>query len=127
MRISDWSSDVCSSDLDAAERGATIATHTEVTRLTREAGGWLITAHDRTFRARALVNAAGPFVLDLLHDAHQPTERRMRFVRGSHIVVPKLFDHGFAYFFQLPDGRIFFAVPYERDFTLIGPKIGRPH
>src|SRR3546814_15426785 len=83
MRISDWSPDVCSSYL-----------------LTREAGGWLITAHDRTFRARALVNAAGPFVLDLLHDAHQPTERRMRFVRGSHIVVPKLFDHGFAYFFQ---------------------------
>ena len=106
--------------LDAAERGATIETHTEVTRLTREDRGWLITAHDRTFRARAVVNAAGPFVLDLLHDAHQPTERRMRFVRGSHIVVPKLFDHGFAYFFQLPDGRIFFAVPYERDFTLIG-------
>ncbi|RIA36825.1 homodimeric glycerol 3-phosphate dehydrogenase (quinone) [Hephaestia caeni] len=106
--------------LDAAERGATIETHTEVTRLAREDGGWLITAHDRTFRARALVNAAGPFVLDLLHDAHQPTERRMRFVRGSHIVVPRLFDHSFAYFFQLPDGRIFFAVPYERDFTLIG-------
>src|SRR3546814_7141744 len=73
-----------------------------------------------SFRARALVNAAGPFVLDLLHDAHQPTERRMRFVRGSHIVVPKLFDPGFAYFFQFPDGRIFFAVPYERDFMLIG-------
>ena len=44
----------------------------------------------------------------------------MRLVRGSHIVVRKLFDHDFAYFFQLPDGRIFFAIPYERDFTLIG-------
>jgi glycerol-3-phosphate dehydrogenase len=44
----------------------------------------------------------------------------MRLVRGSHIVVPRLFDHDFAYFFQLPDGRIFFAIPYERDFTLIG-------
>jgi glycerol-3-phosphate dehydrogenase len=41
-------------------------------------------------------------------------------VRGSHIVVPKLFDHPFAYFFQLPDGRLLFAIPYERDFTLIG-------
>jgi glycerol-3-phosphate dehydrogenase len=47
-------------------------------------------------------------------------ERAMRLVRGSHIVVRKLFDHSFAYFFQLPDGRIFFAIPYERDFTLIG-------
>ena len=44
----------------------------------------------------------------------------MRLVRGSHIVVRKLFDHPYAYFFQLPDGRIFFAIPYERDFTLIG-------
>jgi glycerol-3-phosphate dehydrogenase len=44
----------------------------------------------------------------------------MRLVRGSHIVVPALFDHPYAYFFQLPDGRIFFAIPYERDFTLIG-------
>jgi glycerol-3-phosphate dehydrogenase len=44
----------------------------------------------------------------------------MRLVRGSHIVVRRLFDHDYAYFFQLPDGRIFFAIPYERDFTLIG-------
>ena len=44
----------------------------------------------------------------------------MRLVRGSHIVVRKLFDHPYAYFFQLADGRIFFAIPYERDFTLIG-------
>src|SRR3546814_10414305 len=44
----------------------------------------------------------------------------MRRVRGSHIVVRKLFEHDYAYFFQLPDGRIFFAIPYERDFTLIG-------
>ncbi|MCM8729929.1 glycerol-3-phosphate dehydrogenase [Hephaestia sp. GCM10023244] len=111
--------------LDAAERGAQIETHTEVTQVARDGGSWRIAARAadgarRTFHARALVNAAGPFVLDLLNDAHQPTERRMRFVRGSHIVVPKLFDHGFAYFFQLPDGRIFFAIPYERDFTLIG-------
>ena len=44
----------------------------------------------------------------------------MRLVQGSHIVVPKLFDHDCAYIFQRPDGRIFFAIPYERDFTLIG-------
>jgi glycerol-3-phosphate dehydrogenase len=44
----------------------------------------------------------------------------MRLVRGSHIVVRKLFEHDYAYFFQLPDGRIFFAIPYERGFTLVG-------
>src|SRR3546814_13878282 len=56
----------------------------------------------------------------LLHRAHGETDRHMRLVRGSHIVVPRLFDHGFAYFFQLPAGRIFFALPYEREFTLLG-------
>src|SRR3546814_6617711 len=66
------------------------------------------------------VNAAGPAVLDLLRRADAEPDHRMRLVRGSHIVVRKLFEHDYAYFFQLPDGRIFFAIPYERDFTLIG-------
>jgi glycerol-3-phosphate dehydrogenase len=105
---------------DAADRGADVRTHAEVTSLTRDADGWTIATPAESFRARVVVNAAGPSVLDLLDRAHQPTGRRLRLVRGSHIVVPRLFDHDFAYFFQLPDGRIFFAIPYQRDFTLIG-------
>lgn len=105
---------------DAADRGAEVRTRCEVTALAREGDVWRITAGGETFRARAVVNAAGPRVLDLLGRAGEPTTQRMRLVRGSHIVVRKLFDHPFAYFFQLPDGRIFFAIPYEEDFTLIG-------
>ncbi|MDI1295929.1 MAG: glycerol-3-phosphate dehydrogenase [bacterium] len=110
---------------DAADRGATIRTRTEVVQLDRQDGLWAITTRSpdgvaQRFQARALVNATGPSVLALLDRAHQPSAKHMRLVRGSHIVVPRLFDHGFAYFFQLPDGRIFFAIPYERDFTLIG-------
>ena len=105
---------------DAANRGATVRTRCEVTALRREGTVWEIEAGGETFRARAVVNAAGPAVLDLLHRAGLPPQQKMRLVRGSHIVVRKLFDHDFAYFFQLPDGRIFFAIPYERDFTLIG-------
>ena len=44
----------------------------------------------------------------------------MRLVKGSHIVVPRLFPHRFAYIFQNTDRRIVFAIPYEHDFTLIG-------
>ncbi|BAV64800.1 glycerol-3-phosphate dehydrogenase [Sphingobium cloacae] len=110
---------------DAADRGAAIRPRTEVTRLDREGGYWTLHARlpsgaSGSFRARVVVNATGPAVLDLLARADQPTGRHMRLVRGSHIVTPRLFVHGFAYFFQLPDGRIFFAIPYERDFTLIG-------
>lgn len=105
---------------DAADRGADVWTRCRVTALRREAGGWAIEAGGEQFRARAVVNAAGPAVLDVLAAAHERPDYAMRLVRGSHIVVPKLFDHSFAYFFQLPDARIFFAIPYERDFTLIG-------
>lgn len=110
---------------DAADRGAQIMTRMEVTRLTRTEGGWSVRAADRggkvhDFTARVVVNAAGPSVLDLLDRAGTASPRQMRLVRGSHIVVKRLFDHEYAYFFQLPDGRIFFAIPYERDFTLIG-------
>jgi len=41
-------------------------------------------------------------------------------VKGSHIVVPRLFAHRFAYIFQNEDRRIVFAIPYEHDFTLLG-------
>jgi glycerol-3-phosphate dehydrogenase len=81
---------------------------------------WRLDTDHGVFAARAVINAAGPAVLDLLRAGGEQSERSIRLVRGSHIVVRKLFDHEFAYFFQLPDGRIFFAIPYERDFTLIG-------
>ncbi|WP_017664187.1 glycerol-3-phosphate dehydrogenase [Porphyrobacter sp. AAP82] len=105
---------------DAADRGAEVRTRCEVTALAREGDVWRIEAGNQVFHARAVVNAAGPRVLDLLGRAGEPSSQKMRLVRGSHIVVRKLFDHDFAYFFQLPDGRIFFAIPYESDFTLIG-------
>ncbi len=105
---------------DAANRGAEVRTRCEVTALAREGDLWRIEAGNAVFHARAVVNAAGPRVLDLLGRAGEPSSQKMRLVRGSHIVVRKLFDHDYAYFFQLPDGRIFFAIPYESDFTLIG-------
>jgi len=78
---------------------------------------------DTTFQihARILVNAAGPWVGDVLSNRVQVDSRdKVRMVKGSHIVVPKMFDHDRAYIFQNPDERIVFAIPYENDFTLIG-------
>ncbi|KQM21086.1 glycerol-3-phosphate dehydrogenase [Novosphingobium sp. Leaf2] len=105
---------------DAADRGATILTRTPVDGLERMGAEWSIRSGASRFRTKAVVNAAGPAVLDLLGRAGETTARRMRLVRGSHIVVRRLFDHDYAYFFQIPDGRIFFAIPYQDDFTLIG-------
>jgi len=72
-------------------------------------------------KARALVNAAGPWAAQFLAEqAHRPRAKSLRLVKGSHIVVKKLFDHDHAYIFQNPDKRIIFAIPYEHEFTLIG-------
>ena len=106
--------------MDAGEQGAKVFTRTPVTGARREGEGWAIDTPARRFHARALVNAAGPSVLEVERLVGAAPDYKMRLVRGSHIVVPRLFDHPYAYFFQLPDGRIFFAIPYEREFTLIG-------
>ncbi len=110
---------------DAAERGAVIMTRTRVVSAAREGGLWRVETDGpqgpATHRARALVNAGGPWVMDVIHDvAHVPTTESIRLVRGSHIVTRRLFDHDRCYFFQGTDGRIIFAIPYEQDFTLIG-------
>lgn len=110
---------------DAADRGARVKTHTRADLMRVEDGLWVVEAsddrgHSYRFTGKSLVNAAGPAVLDVLGRASAPPDYKMRLVRGSHIVVRRKFEHDYAYFFQLPDGRIFFAIPYERDFTLIG-------
>ena len=71
--------------------------------------------------ARSVVNAAGPWVDQFLRSALGDNEaHHVRLVQGSHIVVRKLYDHDRCYIFQNTDQRIFFAIPYEQDFTLIG-------
>ncbi len=109
---------------DAQALGAKILTHTKVTDATRTGDLWTITTQTaqgtQTHHARALVNAAGPFVAETMRLAHSTSTEGVRLVRGSHIVTGKLYDHDRCYFFQGGDGRIIFAIPYEQDFTLIG-------
>ncbi|HEV8689082.1 MAG TPA: glycerol-3-phosphate dehydrogenase [Ideonella sp.] len=117
--------------IDARERGATILTRTRCTRAERGDQGWLASLQREdgsvlSVRARALVNAAGPWAEAFLRGVAQPAHgetlatKSLRLVKGSHIVVPRLFEHEHAYIFQNPDKRIIFAIPYEHEFTLIG-------
>ena len=112
--------------MDARERGATVLTRTACSAVERGPASWRATlthAHGaRTeVQARCLVNAAGPWAARFLGQALPASpQRALRLIKGSHIVVPRLFDHAYAYIFQHPDGRIVFAIPYEREFTLIG-------
>jgi glycerol-3-phosphate dehydrogenase len=126
--------------LDAAERGAQVLTRTRCVSTQPHAAGWRATLalldpstqatkHKLTVQARLVVNAAGPWAEHMLRQVMSvPTttgkggdaNKRLRLVKGSHIVVPRIFNHDHAYIFQGQDKRIIFAIPYERDFTLIG-------
>jgi glycerol-3-phosphate dehydrogenase len=108
--------------ISAAEKGATIRTHTGFKAARRDGERWIATLDDGSeVSARAIVNTSGPWVSRVLGDlagAHE--ELPPRLVKGSHIIVPRMYDGDHAYILQNEDKRIIFAIPYERDFTVIG-------
>ncbi|MES2755706.1 MAG: glycerol-3-phosphate dehydrogenase [Pseudomonadota bacterium] len=107
--------------VDAAENGAEIATRTTLDSARREGDRWHAALSDgRSVTARMIVNAAGPWVAELFGRLGVNAQSGVRLVKGSHIVVPRLYPGDHAYILQQPDGRIVFAIPYQRDFTEIG-------
>ncbi|WP_236650936.1 glycerol-3-phosphate dehydrogenase [Aquabacterium fontiphilum] len=131
---------------DAVQRGAKVLTRTRCAHITAEGHGWRAELLSRdahtgdtvrrvSVRARSVVNAAGPWAEHLLRQVMRVqtpgnhgqggqggvgNPGRLRLVKGSHIVVPRLFDHDHAYIFQGQDRRIIFAIPYETHYTLVG-------
>ena len=109
--------------LGAAERGAAVHPRTELVAARREGGLWHATLEHagerREVTARALVNATGAHVAALYDRLGLVAPASVRLVRGSHIAVPALFDHGRGYLFQNPDGRVIFALPWE-GLTVVG-------
>ena len=110
----------------AREKGATVLTRTRFESAKRVDGEWEITIADaagakKTLRAHALVNAAGPWVMDVLDRVEgDAIEGKVRLVKGSHIIVPKVHSQRHAYILQNPDKRVVFVIPYEGQFSLIG-------
>ena len=112
--------------LDAQERGATIHTRTKLIDAHRAGGRWIASLEREDgsrfdVAAKALVNAGGPWVSEILNSRlGQNTDKRVRLIKGSHIVVPKLHDGDQAFILQNADRRIVFVIPYEGDYSLIG-------
>jgi glycerol-3-phosphate dehydrogenase len=122
--------------LDAAEHGAKICTRTKVVTCTRHDDHWQIKTKTaagkaQSWRTRALVNAAGPWVDAMDERTGANAVSHMRLVKGSHIVLPKLFDGSRGFLFQNTDRRVLFALPWQGEFTLFGttdtPYSGDPY
>lgn len=114
--------------LDAAERGAEVLTRTCCLSAKRNnAGYWDITTRNeltkevRTFQAKLLINAAGPWVRNIVDDvASSESSRNIQLVKGSHIIVHKFWEGQQAYLIQNNDKRVIFINPYEDNKALIG-------
>ncbi|WP_395662266.1 glycerol-3-phosphate dehydrogenase, partial [Aestuariivirga sp.] len=112
--------------IDAKERGAMVMTRTAATAARRAGGQWEVefTAADGTrskVQARVIANAAGPWVESVINAvAGSNSPRRVRLVKGSHIIVPKFWEGPQAYLFQNNDKRVIFVNPYEGGMALIG-------
>ncbi len=116
--------------MDVEARGGRVLPRTRCTGAERSGNEWRVQLTDtisgevHDVRSRSVVNAAGPWVAKFLgnamHQEDEKAEKDVHLVKGSHIVVPKMFDHEDSYLFQNDDGRVIFAIPYEQHFTLIG-------
>lgn len=111
--------------LDAQQRGAQIRTRTRCEQLIRHRDHWYAVLRQQDgqmirLRARAVANATGPWAGNLIERAGMDAPIGLRLVQGSHIVVPRLYDHDNAYLLQQPDKRVVFVLPFEDDYSLIG-------
>lgn len=118
---------VVSNALQAKAKGASILTRTECIALRSDEEGWVATVHNKLtdtqseIRAKAIVNASGPWVSALLNKLRpEKSANELRLVKGSHIVVPKISEGDTAYMLQHHDGRVVFVIPYEGKYSLIG-------
>jgi glycerol-3-phosphate dehydrogenase len=113
---------VVANAMDAQARGAEVLTRTACLSARRDHGIWRATlAGGREIAARAIVNAAGPWVKRVLNERlSQPSADDVRLVKGSHIVLPKLYEGGHAFILQNDDRRVVFMIPYEDRYTLVG-------
>lgn len=109
----------------AQQHGAEILSQTKLVKAVRKDNGWLVTLvknnEVKVYNVKAIVNAAGPWVQQVANNIlNIQTQHTVKLVKGSHIIVPKLFKHHEAFILQNQDGRIVFLIPYLKDFTLIG-------
>ena len=113
---------VVANAMDARARGVRVLTRTECVAARRQAGGWKARlSNGEEVEARGIVNAAGPWVKTLLNQQlGQPSRDAVRLVKGSHIVLPKLYEGEHAFILQNDDRRVVFMIPYGDLHTLVG-------
>ena len=104
--------------------GANILTRTKVINFTKKGSLWSVTTKNKKgeiheYLCKCIVNASGPWVENINQYISLKGTYSTRLIKGSHLVVDKLFDHNHAFFLTGKDGRIIFVIPFQDEFSLI--------
>ena len=107
---------------DAQKKNALILEHTKVVNVKRLHDHWKIYLEDdQVITSKILINAAGPWINDILKNILKISSKKsIRLVKGSHIIINKLYEQEVAFTLQNDDRRIVFVIPYKESFSLIG-------
>ena len=107
---------------DAKNRGATIIENNKVIDVKRNSHSWSVTLNDnKILNAKILINASGPWINEVLNNIIKlKSNKSIRLVKGSHIIIKKLYKEDYAFTLQNKDNRVVFVIPYKKDCTLIG-------
>lgn len=104
----------------AVAEGAALREHTEVTSLVRDAGWWLVgTNHRDTTRFDMIINAAGPWMNELLAANGIVSRYKLSLVRGSHLILDHAVGTKGLLLQSSGDRRVFFVLPWKGT-TLVG-------
>ncbi|MEX0619381.1 MAG: glycerol-3-phosphate dehydrogenase [Pseudohongiellaceae bacterium] len=113
--------------MQARDRGATVVTRTQCTGIEADDPHWqvaledLITGDSSCVRAKAVINAGGPWVGRVVQSiTGRSAKLPVRLVKGSHLVVNRIHDGDYAFLLQNDDGRVVFVIPFDERYSLIG-------
>ena len=110
--------------IQAKIHGAKILTQTSLINANTSNNLWQLTLQTTTgepfqVQAKSIINAAGPWVETVNRLLNVPLDHTMSLVKGSHVVVHKLYEGEHAYLLQHDDNRVVFVIPYH-GYTMIG-------
>ena len=107
---------------DAKKMGAHIVENRKVINANRSKKGWeILLDNDEVVNSKILINAAGPWINEIVNNVIKANKNKsIRLVKGSHIIIKKLYDQEVAFTLQNDDNRIVFVIPYKNVYSLIG-------
>ena len=107
---------------DAKKLGANVIENRKVINAKRLNEGWEIALdNNELIKSKILINAAGPWINEIVNNVIKVNSNKsIRLVRGSHIIIKKLYEEEVAFTLQNDDSRIVFVIPYKNEYSLIG-------